>query len=109
MAGEIIWYVTMFSSAALFYLIGVYAQKREKPMWFWAGTQVDAAKITDVKQYNKENGNMWKLYSLWFWLAGVAEYWNTVAALVFLILGGTVGIGILISTFRRIEKKYKVQ
>ncbi len=106
MAGAIIWYCTTFGCAVLFYLIGVYAQKREKPMWFWAGSEVDAKKITDVPQYNKENGRMWKLYSVWFWIAGAAWHWSYVAALTFLILGCTVGIGILIGTFLKIEKKY---
>ncbi len=77
----IIWNITMFGTAALFFLIGVYAQKREKPMWFWLGTEVKA---------------------------GIAEVWSLVAALVILILGGTVGFAILVYTYRKFEKKYRV-
>ena len=108
MLGAVIWYVTTFACAALFIFIGIYASKREKPMWFWAGSEVDTATITDVKAYNRENGRMWKLYSLWFWTAGIAWAWDAVLATVILVLGGTVGIGILISTYLKIEKKYKV-
>ena len=108
MAGKIIWYVTMFSTAAVFYGIGVYAQKLEKPMWFWAGTEVDAASIRDVKAYNRENARMWKLFSLWFWAAGAAQYWSGALALTLLVLSCTVGMAALVATFLKIEKKYKL-
>ena len=107
MRGAVIWYVTMFACAALFFFIGAYAIKREKPMWFWSGSEVDAAMITDVKAYNRENGRMWMLYSLWFWAAGFAWAWGAAVATVILVLGCTVGIRILISTYLKIEKKYK--
>lgn len=108
MAETIIWYVTLFGTALTFFLIGIYAQKKTKPMWFWAGSEVDAARITDIPQYNKENGAMWKLYSLWFWAAGLAGIWSPVAALVLLALGCTVGLFFLIRQYRRIFQKYSV-
>lgn len=109
MPESIIWYITLFATATVFFLIGVYAQKREKPMWFWAGSEIEVSQVIDVKQYNKENGTMWKLYSLWFWAAGLAEIWSSVAALVVLILSCTVGLPLLIDTYKRISKKYIVQ
>ena len=107
MAGAIIWYVTMFGCALLFYFIGVYANKIEKPMWFWAGSEVDPAVITDVKAYNAENAKIWKWYSVWYWIAGIAWFWSAALAVAVLILGCSVGVAILISTFGKIEKKYK--
>ena len=109
MAGAIIWSITVFGCAILFLGMGIYAEKREKPMWFWAGTTVDESKITDVKAYNKENGNMWKLYSLWYFASGIVYFINQVLGVIILVLSCTVGIGILVSTFTRIEKKYKVK
>ncbi len=109
MAGIIIWCITVFGCALLFLSLGVYAKKREKPMHFWAGTTVDESKITDVKAYNKENGRMWKIYSLWFWAAGVIYFWNEWISVLLLVLGCTLGIGILVATFNKIEKKYKVK
>lgn len=109
MAGTIIWCIVEFGCAILFFGIGVYAERREKPMWFWSGTSVDESKITDVKEYNKENARMWKLYSLWYFAAGIVYFWNEVIAITLLVLSCTVGIGILIATFNRIEKKYKVK
>ena len=107
MAAAVIWYVTMFACAALIFGIGAYAKKLEKPMWFWSGTQEDPASITDVKAYNLENSRMWKVYSLWYWAAGALWAWNEVVALVVLVLGCTVGIGLLIGRYLKIEKKYK--
>ena len=107
MVGRIIWWVTMFGCALLFWCIGIYAGKLAKPMWFWSGSQVDAAAITDVAAYNRENARMWKWYSLWYWAAGFAEFWNALAGVVILMLGCSVGIAILIRTYLRIEKKYK--
>ena len=107
MGGAIIWYVTIFGCAALFYGIGIYAKKLEKPMWFWSGSTVDPATISDIPAYNRENARMWKLYSIWYWVAGAAWIWSKTAALVALFLGCSVGIVILVGTFQRIEKKYK--
>jgi len=109
MVGKIIWWIVSFGCTILFYSIGVYAQKLEKPMWFWSGSEVDASQITDVKKYNKENGIMWKLYSLWYFAAGLAEIWNTIAALIILVLSCTVGIVILIRSYKKIYEKYRVR
>ena len=109
MAGKIIWWVVSFGCAILFYAIGAYAQKLEKPMWFWSGSEVKAEQITDIKQYNKENGVMWKLYSLWYAAAGLAEIWNTIVALIILVLSCTVGIVILVRSYLKIYRKYTVQ
>ena len=98
-----------FGCAILFFAIGIYAQKLKKPMWFWSGSEVDASQITDVKQYNKENGVMWQLYSLWYLAAGLAAIWNTIISLVFLVLSCTVGIAILIGSYSKIYRKYRVQ
>ena len=107
MAGNIIWFVTVFGCAALFLGIGVYAKHLQKPMWFWAGSEVDPAAITDVKGYNAENARMWVLYSLWYWGAGLAWIWSEVVALVLLMLGCSLGIGLLVAAYQKIEKKYK--
>ena len=109
MAGLIIWCITGLGCALLFLGMGVYAAKREKPMWFWAGSSVDESKITDTKAYNKENARMWILYSLWYFASGIIYFWNEIIAIVLLVLACTVGIGILVATFTKIEKKYKVK
>ena len=71
--------------------------------------KTDPSLITDVRQYNRENGIMWQLYSLWYFAAGLAEIWSTILALVILILGCLVGSGLLICHYNRICKKYRVR
>ena len=109
MAGKIIGWIVAFGCAILFYGIGAYAQKLEKPMWFWSGIEVDPATITDVKQYNAENARMWKWYSLWYVAAGVAEIWSPIADAIILVLACTVGLAILIWQYNKILKKYRKQ
>ena len=109
MGGAIIWYIILFGVASLFYFIGIYAQKLEKPMWFWSGIDVDASKISDIKAYNKENSRMWKQFSLWFWLAGLAKVWSSAIAVTLLVLANTAGLALLVHTFMKIEKKYQVR
>ena len=109
MIDAIIWYITSFGCAVLFYCIGVFAAKREKPMWFWSGTEVKDYEILDVKKYNKENGIMWKLYSCWFIAAGVSRAFSPYVAIAFFVFGFTVGMVILVLSYNRIYKKYKVK
>jgi hypothetical protein len=109
MAGKIIGCTVYFGCAILFYCIGIYAQKCKKPMWFWSGSEVDPKTITDIGQYNCENARMWKLYSLWYFAAGVAAIWNTVVAVVLLVLSCTLGLVILVATYNKIHEKYRVK
>lgn len=98
----------------LFYSIGIWATRRKEPMHFWAGTELDPKSISDIPAYNRENGRMWKLYSVPYWLSGAFgfldafESWLSVGCLVMLLLCCTVGIGWLIYTYKRIEKKYRI-
>jgi hypothetical protein len=70
---------------------------------------VDPKTITDIGQYNCENARMWKLYSLWYFAAGVAAIWDAIVAVVFLALGCTVGMVILVATYNKIHEKYRVK
>ena len=108
MAGMIIWTIVTFGCAILFYSIGAYALKSDKPVNFYSGTEVDPSEITDIKQYNQENSRLWKTYSLWYTAAGVTYYFNVYAAVTLLVLSCTVGIVILVKTYNKIYNKYKV-
>ena len=109
MVGRIIMGLVSFGCAFLFFAIGIYAQKLKKPMSFWSGTEVKASEITNVKQYNKENGIMWQLYSLWYFAAGIAEFWNAVIAVILIVLSCSLGIVLLVCSYNRIYKKYRVR
>ncbi len=115
-AGTIIFVVVCVGCAALFFGIGVWACKRKTPMHFWAGTEIDPVSISDLIAYNRENGRMWMVYSIPFWLSGVLAVMNAisprpfypVAALVIMVLACTFGLWWLMKTYSAIEKKYKV-
>lgn len=111
--GVIIMTLCSFGSGALFYGIGIWAQKRKDPMHFWSGTEVEPGTISDIPAYNRENARMWKLYSVPFWLAGLASIGSIfeervgMLSLVFLVLGSTAGIGWLVMNYNKICKRYR--
>ena len=77
-------------------------------MWFWSGSTVDSAEITDVKKYNQANSMMWKVYSLVYVLAAFLELWSMTAATILLTAGSTLGAFVLISVYNKIYQKYKM-
>ena len=109
MIGKIIMCIISFGCGILFFAIGSYAKRLEKPMWFWSGSEVDATKITDVKKYNKANCIMWQSYSLFFWLSGILEFFTPIFAVIFLFVGSTFGSLILIFVYNKILEKYQVK
>ena len=109
MAAAIIWLVTMFGCAALFFGIGVYAKKLEKPMWFWSGSTIDPSTLSDIPKYNLANSRMWKIYSVFFWLAGALWFISEYFALAVMIASFFPGLPVLVFTYSKIEKKYKVK
>lgn len=101
-----------FLCAALFVGIGIHAFLAKKPVSFWAGTKVDPAKVSDIRAYNRANGNMWLIFSVPFWVAGVAGLFNDVSAaasyifLIALILGGSVGLYWMLNRYQKIAERY---
>ena len=106
MAGKIIMWIVTFGCAGLFYYIGVYAQRLEKPMWFWSGSTVSKEEITDVPAYNRANGKMWLAFSSLFWLDGIVAFWSGAAAGLLLFIVCIVGLSALVITYGKIYKKY---
>ena len=99
----------VFPVAILFTALGVFARRRKKPMWFWAGSTVRQEEIADVRAYNRANGWMWLAYSLVFWTsAGLGFYSVNVAGIV-LAAGTLGGIPVLMVAYRLIYKKYKAK
>ena len=101
--------------AGVFYSIGTWAQKRKDPAHFYSGTTVDPKTISDIPAYNRENGRLWKLYSIPFWLCAAcafASIWAEVlmtVSIIILVLACTVGIGWLVWRYQRILKTYKIR
>ena len=97
----------MIPVAALFTGIGIFAMRRKKPMWFYAGSEVKPWQIKDVPAYNKANGWMWIVFSLVFWAAALLSLFDTPAAGILLVVGCLVGIPGLVIAYGRIYRRYK--
>lgn len=109
MAGNIIMLVCMWFCAGLFLGFGLYARRREEPMWFWSGTTVPRDSISDVPAYNRANSRMWLLYSLPWWLGGLLGLAHPLAAAIVALLACTAGLVWLIRSHGNIEKRYRKQ
>lgn len=107
MMEKLIWIICIWGCAVFFFCLGLYAVRRRKPMWFWAGSEVSEESIANVQAYNRENGRMWKLYSVPFWIAGILYFYCPVGALILLILACSLGIGWLIRYYKRIEQRHR--
>lgn len=105
----VLWLIIMLPISALFTGIGIYAWRREKPMWFWSGSTVNEKEISDVPAYNKANGIMWICYSAVFWISTMMGIFQMTAAGIVLSVGCLGGIPILIFAYGKIYNKYRVK
>ena len=101
-----------FGCGAMIYGIGIWAEKSKKPFGFWTYKEVKPESISDIPAYNRENGKMWKIYSIPYFLAalcgigGIWCPWLNALAVSLVILACTLGIGWLIWYYKRIFRKY---
>ena len=96
------------AAALLFTTLGVFAWRREKPMWFWADGTPDPATLTDIPAYNRANGKMWLIYSLIFWLSTPVCLVNeTVGGLLMAILA-LAALPFLAAAYKKIYRKYQI-
>lgn len=102
-----IWLCIMLPIAGLFTGLGVYARRREKPMWFNSGRPVEAREITDVPAYNRANGRMWIAFSLVYWVGAALGFFSSAAAGVVVGVGTIAGIPVLYAVYRKIYARYK--
>ncbi len=105
---NIFMFIIALAAALLFTAIGVFAWRREKPMWFWIGPEIDPATLTDTAAYNRANGKMWLTYSLIFWLtAPVCLVNETVGGLLMAILA-LAALPLLAAAYKKIYRKYHI-
>ena len=103
---HIIWLIIMIPVSLLFTGIGIYAWKRRKPMWFWAGSTVKESEISDTAAYNRANGIMWLAFSLIMWISTVLGVINVKAGGIFLIAGIIIVGPVLPVVYGKIYRKY---
>ena len=104
---KLIFPLIMIPCAAAFTILGVYAWKRKKPMWFWSGSEVKPWQLKDVAAYNRANGVMWLVFSLGFWVAALLGCFDVPAAGILVMVTCVLGIPGLIVAYKRIYSKYK--
>lgn len=102
----IIYLICVCGAGALFTGIGLYAMRRKELMWFWSGTTVLSAEITDIAAYNRANGVMWLAYSLLYWIAGLLGVWSPAVGGIVLGVAGIAGTAALVLVYGRIYRKY---
>ena len=110
--GAIIMILCCWSCAALFVGIALHGRKKQTPMGFWSGTSVDSCSVRDIPGYNRENSNMWLIYSVPYWICGmVSFFWGAgdfiaIIAVGILMFACIPGLAILIGRYKQIERKY---
>ena len=104
---SIIWLIIMIPVSLLFTGIGIYAWRREKPMWFWSGSMVKESEISDIAAYNRANGFMWISFSLVMWISTILGAMNMKAGGIFLMAGCIIGVPVLPIVYGRIYRKYR--
>ena len=105
---NLIWLIIMVPCSAILTGIGIFAWRREKPMWFWSGPEVKASEIADIPAHNRANGQMWIVYSLIFWAAAFAGLWSGTLAAALIVVGCVLGLPAMIWSYKKIYEKYKV-
>ncbi|MBQ9901770.1 MAG: hypothetical protein IJM51_05225 [Clostridia bacterium] len=106
---KIIWMLIMIPTSAVFTGIGIFAWRRKKPMWFWAGSTVKESEIRDVPAYNRANGIMWLTYSAFFWASTLLGILDVGTAGIVMMIGCTAGIFALMLVYMKIYDYYKTK
>ena len=103
----IIWLLCVGGCSAITTGVGIYAYRREEPMFFWSGSTVRREELADVEAYNHANGIMWMVYSVPMWASTILYFWYREIALTLLVISCTAGLGALIFTYHKIYQKYR--
>ena len=103
----IIWTLVSVPVSALFTGLGIFAWNRKKPMWFWSGSEVREEEIADIPAYNRANGIMWLVFSVFLWISAILGMCHQMTAGLILEVVCFAGLPILALVYRKIYAKYK--
>ena len=106
---NIMYLIVMWAAPVIFIIIGIYAMNRKKPMWLGAGSPISESNINDVKAYNRAIGKMWCVFSIPLFVGGIVEFILPIYSILILALTCTVGIGLIVLYYHKIEEKYFVK
>ena len=103
----LIGFVMIFGCGLGIYLFGVWAEKQEKPMGFWANGKIfDPKSVADVPGYIRAYGRLFRCYAVPCMLSGIFVMVSAVFSLIILLLWGVFGTWWLIRSYQKIEKQY---
>lgn len=91
----------------VFGFIAMLSFKRKSPMHFWSGSIVKPEEITDISAYNRANGMMWTVYTIFMVVAGILSLFNILMGSILLVLICIPGTIILIIAYNRIYEKHR--
>ena len=106
MAEYLVWLISIGGCGFLFVGIGIFSILRKSPMHFWSDTKVLPEQLVDIKGYNRENGVMWILYGIPYFIIALLYFLWPITSIVLLSVCSLGGIPILILNYRRITRKY---
>ena len=104
------WVISEFGTVIMIIVCGslsLWGFLSKTPVNFWAGDEVKASEISDIKAFNCANGLIWAFFTLPQLIAAVLFPINSFAANIFQIGGIVAGIPAAIIVYRQIEKKYR--
>ena len=107
---NLIGFTIIFGCGLGIYYFGVWSEKQQKPMGFWAnGKLFDPNSVTDISGYIRAYSILFRRFSVPCMISGALLPINAGFSLVILILWGTIGIWWLIHSYKQIEKTYIMQ
>lgn len=93
MAGSIIYWLYNSICVIVFTNIGIVALRRDKPMWFWAGSEDEVEKetYTDIRSFNRKNAIMWFTYAIIILMVSIIGMFISEVIFLFLYLSAIIG------------------
>ena len=101
-----------FLCGGIFTGLGIYSLHAKKPVSLWAGTKINPADVSDIGKFNRAVGIMFLIYSIPWWLAGVAGLLNDLGPafaylfLIILIIASSVGLWWLLNHYQKLYDEF---
>lgn len=102
----ILWFLSTWGCAGIFYLAGGFAKHADYPVHFYAGDEIPKENCKDIPAYNKELSHIWNMYSLPLLVTGITFIWFPVISAVAMGVSMLAGGIWLVKKYRKIAKKY---
>lgn len=106
MAGKIIALLCCILCAIPFFVIPALGKESNEPISFWTGDDSLRSIVTNVPEYNRKMGILYKFYGVSFIIAGIGFLFDLVIGTVILCLDCTLGIFIVYRVYKTILRSH---